>query len=122
MRSRTVPAILLATVVVAAQPLAAQEIDAATGLTIGPGWELVRGNCGACHSYRLIITQQGDRQKWLNTIRWMQDTQNLWQFDPETEDQILSYLAEYYPPEPNRRRAPIPSSLMPPPATESAER
>ena len=47
-------------------------------------------------------------------IRWMQDTQNLWQFTPEVEKQILDYLAQNYPPQANRRRAPIPVSLMPP--------
>jgi hypothetical protein len=46
-------------------------------------------------------------------IRWMQATQNLWQFDPATEQAILGYLADNYPPQPNRRRAPIPRSLMP---------
>jgi len=46
-------------------------------------------------------------------IRWMQATQNLWQFDPATEAGILDYLAKNYPPQANRRRAPIPPSLMP---------
>jgi predicted nucleic acid-binding OB-fold protein len=46
-------------------------------------------------------------------IRWMQDSQNLWQFQADTEAQILDYLAENYPPQPKRRRAPIPASLMP---------
>jgi hypothetical protein len=46
-------------------------------------------------------------------IRWMQASQNLWQFQPEIEEQILDYLATNYPPRTNRRRAPIPASLMP---------
>jgi hypothetical protein len=46
-------------------------------------------------------------------IRWMQETQNLWQFDIPTEQGILNYLANEYPPRVNRRRAPIPENLMP---------
>ena len=92
---------------------AAQEIDEATGLRIGPGWELVRAHCGGCHSHRIVTSQRADRQTWLDIIRWMQETQNLWQFDAGTEVAILDYLASTYPPQPNRRRAPIPPTLMP---------
>lgn len=91
----------------------AAEIDETTGLIIKPGWEQVRIHCGGCHSHKLVTGQRGDRQTWLDMIRWMQATQNLWQFDPATEEAILAYLSENYPPQPNRRRAPIPRSLMP---------
>ena len=91
----------------------AAEIDPATGLVRNPGWELVRVHCGGCHSHALVTSQRADRQTWLDMIRWMQATQNLWQFPPDTEAQILDYLASTYPPQPNRRRAPIPPSLMP---------
>jgi hypothetical protein len=93
----------------------AADVDANTGLIIAPGWENVRAHCGGCHSHALVTQQRADRQTWLGMIRWMQDSQNLWQFQAETETQILDYLAENYPPQPNRRRAPIPVSLMPPP-------
>jgi len=76
-------------------------------------WELVRGNCTACHSAKLITQQRGTAQQWLTMIRWMQKTQNLWQFDPGTEERIVSYLAENYPPDAARRRAAIPPNLMP---------
>ena len=89
------------------------DTDAATGLIRNPGWELVSAHCGGCHSHGLVTNQRADRQTWLDIIRWMQATQNLWQFRPETEAQILDYLAENYPPQPDRRRAPIPPSLMP---------
>ena len=100
----------------------AAEIDAATGLVVEPGWQLVRVHCGGCHSHKLVTGQRADRQTWLDIIRWMQATQNLWQFDAETESGILDYLSENYPPQPNRRRAPIPPSLMPPraPAADTA--
>ena len=92
---------------------AAAETDQATGLIVKPGWEQVRAHCGGCHSHALVTSQRADRQTWLDVIRWMQATQNLWQFQPETETQILDYLEENYGPQPNRRRAPIPPGLMP---------
>jgi len=91
----------------------ASDQDPATGLIRNPGWEHVRAHCGGCHSHALVTSQRADRQTWLDIIRWMQATQNLWQIQPEVETQILDYLAANYPPQPNRRRAPIPPSLMP---------
>lgn len=92
---------------------AGADVDAASGLIKSPGWELVRAHCGGCHSHALVTGQRADRQTWLDMIRWMQASQNLWQFPADTEAQILDYLAENYPPKANRRRAPIPPSLMP---------
>lgn len=107
----------LAALMIAASAVAdSAETDPATGLAVAPGWELVRANCGGCHSHRLVTAQRADRQTWLDMIRWMQATQNLWQFEPAAEQAILDYLAANYPPRPNRRRAPIPPSLMPPPS------
>jgi len=91
----------------------ATDVDEASGLAKAPGWELVRANCGSCHSHALVVQQRADRQTWLDMIRWMQESQNLWQFPPDMEAQILDYLAANYPPQLNRRRAPIPPSLMP---------
>ncbi len=95
-------------------PARAAEVDATTGLVIADGWQQVRIHCGGCHSHKLVTSQRADRQTWLAIIRWMQATQNLWQFDAATEQQILDYLANNYPPQPNRRRAPIPPPLLPP--------
>lgn len=89
------------------------DTDSATGLVIDTGWNDVRVNCGACHSYALVTQQQADRATWQGWIRWMQETQNLWQFDAVTEGRILDYLAKNYPPQASRRRAPIPADLMP---------
>lgn len=91
----------------------AADIDKTSGLIKNTGWEQVRAHCGGCHSHALVTSQRADRNTWLDIIRWMQATQNLWQFQPEVESQILDYLAANYPPRPNRRRAPIPQSLMP---------
>jgi len=98
------------------EPVAASEpaVDPVTGFKMTGDWELVRGNCTACHSAKLITQQRGTSEQWLAMIRWMQKKQNLWQFDPGTEGRIIAYLAENYPPDAARRRAPIPPDLMPP--------
>jgi len=100
-------------------------LDPVTGLKMTGDWELVRNNCIACHSPRLITQQQGSADHWLHLIRWMQATQNLWQFDPEVEQKIVAYLSDNYPPDADRRRAAIPRDLMPPnpyaPKTTPAE-
>lgn len=109
-----VTVLLLSLTAMSAAGAAETGIDDATGLAIAPGWELVRAHCGGCHSHRLVTSQRADRQTWLDMIRWMQETQNLWQLEPATEESILDYLAASYPPEPDRRRAPLPPTLMPP--------
>ena len=90
------------------------ELDPFTGMKMTGDWELVRNNCIACHSAKLITQQRGTAEQWLAMIRWMQKKQNLWAFDPETEERIITYLAENYPPSEDRRRAAIPRDLMPP--------
>ena len=101
---------------VAPEPAAATEpaLDPVTGLKMAGDWEIVRANCVACHSSKLITQQRGTSQQWLTMIRWMQKKQNLWQFDPDTESKIIAYLAENYPPSDAQRRPAIPPELMPP--------
>ncbi len=105
--------VLLVLVMLSPGLAAAVDIDEASGLIKSSGWEQVRAHCGGCHSHALVTSQRADRQTWLDIIRWMQATQNLWQFQADTEAQILDYLAANYPPQDTRRRAPIPPSLMP---------
>ena len=58
---------------------------------------------------------RANRDGWLELIRWMQRTQNLWQFPPATEAEIVDYLATHYAPTPTRfRRPPLDSLLLPP--------
>jgi hypothetical protein len=90
------------------------ELDPFTGFKMSGDWELVRNNCIACHSTKLITQQHGSASQWLDIIRWMQAKQNLWQFDTDTEDRIIAYLAENYPPQADRRRVAISPELMPP--------
>jgi hypothetical protein len=85
----------------------AAKMDKETGLIIENGFETVKENCTACHSAKLIIQNRMDRDGWIETIRWMQDTQGLWQFTPETEKIILDYLSLNYAPQKTYRRAPL---------------
>ena len=89
-------------------------VDAFTGFPMTGDWELVRANCIACHSPKLITQQRGTPAQWLSMIRWMQARQNLWQFEPAVERRIVTYLSEQFPPADDRRRAAIPPELMPP--------
>lgn len=88
-------------------------LDPVSGLLMTGDWDIVRANCTACHSGKLITQQRGSAAQWLTMIRWMQKKQNLWAFDPETETRIITYLAENYPPSDAQRRAAIPPDLMP---------
>jgi mono/diheme cytochrome c family protein len=90
------------------------QLDPFTGFKMVGDWELVRNNCVACHSAKLVTQQRGNADQWLTMIRWMQKKQNLWQFDADTENRIITYLAENYPPPVDRRRAAIAPDLMPP--------
>jgi len=93
----------------------AQGIDPMSGLVRAENWELILGNCSACHSLQLVTEQRASRDRWLGMIRWMQATQNLWQFEPATEEKILDYLAENYAPsQRSSRRGPLAPHLLPP--------
>jgi hypothetical protein len=74
-------------------------IDPETGLIVNTGVETVKANCTVCHSAKFILLQRGDRKTWKDMIVWMQQTQGLWEFDPETEKTILDYLATNYAPD-----------------------
>ena len=91
----------------------AQDALSAGVLADDEGWELVYAHCSACHSLRLVTTNRGDRGTWLRLIRWMQETQNLWQIDAATEDRLLDYLARNYGPPEAVRRAQLPPELLP---------
>ncbi|MCB0601042.1 MAG: hypothetical protein KDC28_07440 [Saprospiraceae bacterium] len=73
------------------------------GLADGVGYQDVLTNCTGCHSAQLVTQNRGDRARWEQIIRWMQETQGLWNLG-EKEPVILDYLATYYPPEEINRR------------------
>lgn len=96
-----------------AADIIAYDIDRESGLIMAPGWATVKGNCTACHSAKFITGQRGDRETWKSIIRWMQNTQGLWEIPNETEVTILDYLSTNYPPNKAARRANLPPNLMP---------
>lgn len=78
-------------------------IHLATGLKVAEGWEVVRSTCTACHSAALVTQNRATYDGWEDMIRWMQETQGLWDLG-ENEEAILAYLSENYAPEQAGRR------------------
>lgn len=72
-------------------------LDPETGFVIAQGLDLMRAHCTGCHSANLITQYRATREVWLEKIRWMQKTQNLWELG-EAEPKILDYLAKHYGP------------------------
>jgi len=104
---------LMVSVGLATSLLQAAEIDKESGLTVSKGLETVKANCTVCHSAKFIILQRGDRDTWKSMIRWMQKTQGLWEFTPEVEDEILTYLETNYPPGDISRRPNLKAKDLP---------
>ena len=80
------------------EPAGNYDIDPETGLIEAPGFQTVKNNCTVCHSARTFAGRGYTRKVWLEQIRWMQESQGLWEFDEKTEKTILNYLETYYPP------------------------
>ena len=74
-----------------------------TGLIDDLGLILVVENCTSCHSAQLITQNRMSREGWSSTIRWMQETQNLWDLGAD-EETILNYLTSNYAPQKSGRR------------------
>lgn len=74
-----------------------------TGFAEGEGLQLVINNCTTCHSAKLVTQNRMSKERWKSTIRWMQETQNLWDLG-ENEETIVNYLATYYAPIEKGRR------------------
>lgn len=75
-----------------------------TGLIAKQGYEETIRHCTACHSAQLLTQNHLDKDGWIETIRWMQETQNLWDLGQD-EDIIINYLVTNYPPLKKGRRA-----------------
>ncbi len=108
---------LLGFALLAPLPAGAQEAvpekDPESGFVIAEGWEVVKAQCTVCHSAKLVTQNHGTRHHWAYLIRWMQETQGLWQFPEPMQAQILDYLAEYYGPKDSYRRRPLPPEARP---------
>lgn len=74
-----------------------------TGFVEGEGLMTVVNNCTNCHSAQLVTQNRMSAEGWTATIRWMQETQNLWDLG-NNEAIIVNYLATYYAPENKGRR------------------
>lgn len=86
------------------QPEIVDGIHVETGLIDSPGLQLVIQNCTNCHSSKLISQNRMNLAGWSSTIKWMQETQNLWDLG-DNESAILKYLASNYAPKKKGRRA-----------------
>nr|WP_299338950.1 monoheme cytochrome C [Allomuricauda sp.] len=78
-------------------------IHVETGFVADEGMEQVIQNCTNCHSARLVTQNRMSQEGWEATIRWMQETQNLWDLGPN-EEIITTYLAKNYGPIAKGRR------------------
>lgn len=78
-------------------------IHVRTGLIAADGFMTVVNNCTNCHSAKLIVQNRMNEERWKATIKWMQETQNLWDLG-ENEQIIVDYLVTNYPPNEKGRR------------------
>lgn len=70
-------------------------IHVRSGLIADEHYMLVVNNCGGCHSHKLVTQNRADAAGWTETIRWMQETQKLWDLG-KSETKIVAYLAKNY--------------------------
>lgn len=78
-------------------------IHVRTGLIEADGLMEVVYNCTNCHSSKLVIQNRMNKERWIATIRWMQETQNLADLG-NNEEIIVNYLVTNYPPTAKGRR------------------
>lgn len=74
-----------------------------TGLLDAEGLMTVVNNCTNCHSAKLVTQNRMNAERWNETIKWMQKTQNLWDLGGNQEV-IVNYLVANYPPIAKGRR------------------
>lgn len=79
-------------------------IHVRTGLLDADGLMLVVNNCTNCHSAKLVTQNRMNTEGWNATIKWMQETQNLWDLG-RNQEVIVNYLVTNYPPKSKGRRA-----------------
>jgi hypothetical protein len=79
-------------------------IEEPSVLADDPNIDIIKTNCTACHSAKLIVQNRATREGWKSMIVWMQKNQKLWDLG-NNEDLILDYLAKNYAPEDKGRRS-----------------
>lgn len=78
-------------------------IHVRTGLIDAAGLMEVVNNCTNCHSAKLVTQNRMNAERWNTTIKWMQETQNLWDLG-DNQEIIVNYLVTNYPPIAKGRR------------------
>jgi len=78
-------------------------IHVRTGLIDDDGLMTVVNNCTNCHSAKLVTQNRMTAERWNATIKWMQETQNLWDLG-KNQEIIVNYLVKNYPPQAKGRR------------------
>ncbi len=78
-------------------------IHVRTGFIEADGLMEVVNNCTNCHSSKLVLQNRMSKERWIATIGWMQETQNLWDLGTN-EEIIVNYLVTNYPPKKKGRR------------------
>jgi hypothetical protein len=78
-------------------------IHVKTGFVEGEGLMVVINNCTNCHSAKLVTQNRMTKEQWIASIKWMQETQNLWDLGGN-EEIIVNYLAVHYAPMKKGRR------------------
>jgi len=78
-------------------------IHVRTGLVDAEGLMTVVNNCTNCHSSKLVTQNRMTTEGWNEAIKWMQDTQNLWELG-RNQEVIVNYLVTNYPPIAKGRR------------------
>jgi len=74
-----------------------------TGFIADDGLNIVISTCTACHSSKLVTQNSATKEGWTDMIRWMQETQNLWDLG-DNEEIIVNYLSKNYGPKDIGRR------------------
>ena len=88
------------------EPEIVNGIHVATGFKDDQYLDLVITNCTACHSSKLVTQNRATKEGWISMIRWMQETQKLWNLG-ENEAKIVEYLSKNYAPTKTGRRQPL---------------
>lgn len=78
-------------------------IDVETAFIAAEGYQQVIAHCTRCHSSKLVLQNRATREGWTEMIRWMQETQKLWDLG-EAEQPIVDYLSQHYGPLPDKGR------------------
>ena len=79
-------------------------IHVRTGLKDAEGLLTVVNTCTVCHSADIVMNNRMNEERWNTTIKWMQDTQGLWELGPN-QKVIVDYLTKNYPMPKATRRA-----------------